>query len=38
MLVLTRSEVEELLDLDTLLDALAAVHVELSAGQASLVP
>jgi len=38
MLVLTRSEVEELLDLDALLDALAAVHVELSAGQASLVP
>jgi len=30
--------VEELLDLDALLDALAAAHAELSAGQASLVP
>src|SRR5256885_7843796 len=38
MLVLTRSEVEELLDLDALLDALAAAHAELSAGDASLVP
>ncbi len=38
MLVLTRSEVEELLDLDALLDALAAAHAELSTGQASLVP
>ena len=38
MLVLSRSDVEELLDLDALLDALAAVHAELSAGQASLVP
>jgi ornithine cyclodeaminase len=38
MLVLTRSEVEGLLDLDALLDALAAAHAELSAGQASLVP
>ena len=38
MLVLTRSEVEELLDLDALLDALAAAHAELSAGTASLVP
>ena len=38
MLVLTRSEVEELLDLDALLDALAAAHAELSSGQASLVP
>jgi alanine dehydrogenase len=38
MLVLTRSEVEELLDLDALLDALAAAHTELSSGQASLVP
>jgi ornithine cyclodeaminase/alanine dehydrogenase-like protein (mu-crystallin family) len=38
MLVLTRTEVEELLDLDALLDALAAAHAELSAGQASLVP
>ena len=38
MLVLSRSEVEELLDLDALLDALAAAHAELSAGRASLVP
>jgi alanine dehydrogenase len=38
MLVLSRSEVEELLDLDALLDALAAAHAELSAGKASLVP
>jgi ornithine cyclodeaminase len=37
MLVLSRSEVEELLDLDALLDALAAAHAELSAGKASLV-
>ena len=38
MLVLSRTEVEELLDLDTLLDALAAAQAELSAGKASLVP
>lgn len=38
MLVLTRAEVEELLDLDALLDALARAHSELSAGQASLPP
>jgi alanine dehydrogenase len=38
MLVLSRHEVEELLDLDALLDALAAAHAELSAGKASLVP
>src|SRR5256885_11972494 len=38
MLVLNRSEVEELLDLDALLDALAAAHAELSGGKASLVP
>jgi len=38
MLVLSRTEVEELLDLDDLLDALAAAHAELSAGEASLVP
>src|SRR4051795_2872699 len=38
MLVLSRSDVEELLDLDALLDALAAAHAELSAGEASLVP
>jgi alanine dehydrogenase len=38
MLVLSRSDVEELLDLEALLDALAAAHAELSAGEASLVP
>jgi alanine dehydrogenase len=38
MLVLSRSDVEGLLDLDALLDALSAAHAELSAGQASLVP
>ena len=38
MLVLSRSEVEELLDLDALLGALADAHAELSAGKASLVP
>lgn len=38
MLVLTRTEVEELLDLDALVDALAAAHAELSAGVASLPP
>jgi alanine dehydrogenase len=38
MLVLSRTEVEELLDLDALPDALAAAQAELSAGKASLVP
>jgi ornithine cyclodeaminase len=38
MLVLSRTDVEELLDLDALLDALAAAHAELSSGKASLVP
>jgi ornithine cyclodeaminase len=38
MLVLSRSQVEELLDLDALVDALAAAHAELSGGEASLVP
>lgn len=38
MLVLSRSEVEELLDLDALSDALSRAHVELSAGKASLPP
>src|SRR3954454_13850205 len=38
MLVLSRREVEELLDLDALLDAVVAAHAELSAGEASLVP
>ncbi|HUJ91367.1 MAG TPA: ornithine cyclodeaminase family protein [Gaiellaceae bacterium] len=36
MLVLSRSEVEELLDVDALFDALAAAHAELSAGQVSM--
>jgi len=38
MLVLTRAEVEELLDLDALIEALASAHAELSAGRASLPP
>jgi ornithine cyclodeaminase len=38
MLVLGRAEVEELLDLDELIDALARAHVELSAGAASMPP
>jgi alanine dehydrogenase len=38
MLVLSRTEVEELLDLDALVEALAAAHAELSAGEASLPP
>ena len=38
MLVLGRAEVEELLDLDELTDALARAHVELSAGAASMPP
>ena len=36
MLVLTRTDVEKLLDLDKLVDALAAAHVELSADSAKL--
>jgi ornithine cyclodeaminase len=36
MLVLTRAEVEELLDLDALPDALARAHAELSAGAISM--
>jgi alanine dehydrogenase len=36
MLVLTRADVEALLDLDELLDALAEAHAQLSAGAASL--
>jgi ornithine cyclodeaminase/alanine dehydrogenase-like protein (mu-crystallin family) len=36
MLVLTRTEVEGLLDLDALLEALAGAHAELSAGSTSL--
>jgi len=38
MLVLSRSDVEELLDLDKLVDALAAAHAELSSDTAKLVP
>jgi alanine dehydrogenase len=38
MLFLSRADVEQLLDLDQLIDALAAAHVELSAGEASLPP
>jgi alanine dehydrogenase len=38
MLVLTRAEVRELLDLDLLLDALERAFVELSAGRASVPP
>ena len=38
MLVLTRTDVEALLDLDRLVDALAAAHAELSADTAKLVP
>jgi ornithine cyclodeaminase/alanine dehydrogenase-like protein (mu-crystallin family) len=38
MLVLTRADVEELLDLDALVDALADAHAKLSAGGASLPP
>lgn len=38
MLVLTRAEVEELLDLDALVEALARTHAELSAGSASMPP
>ncbi len=36
MLVLTRSQVEELLDLDALVEAVAAAQVDLSAGVASM--
>jgi ornithine cyclodeaminase/alanine dehydrogenase-like protein (mu-crystallin family) len=38
MLVLTRSEVEDLLDLDELVGALARAHQELSEGKTSLPP
>jgi ornithine cyclodeaminase/alanine dehydrogenase-like protein (mu-crystallin family) len=38
MLVLTRSDVEELLDLDALVGALAAAHGELSSGATSMPP
>src|SRR5215471_3114100 len=38
MLVLTRSDVEELLDLDDLVDALARAHERLSADEVSMPP
>ena len=38
MIFLSQAEVRELLDLDDLVDALAAAHAELSAGQASMPP
>src|SRR6185503_9141404 len=38
MLVLTRAQVQELLDLDDLLDALERAFVELSAGRTSVPP
>jgi alanine dehydrogenase len=38
MLVLTRADVEALLDLDKLIDALAQAHAELSSGAVSLPP
>lgn len=38
MIVLSQSEVQELLDLDELVEALAAAHVDLSAGDASMPP
>jgi alanine dehydrogenase len=38
VIFLSRSDVEELLDLDALIDALAAAHGELSEGKASMPP
>ena len=38
MIVLSEAEVRELLDLDELVDALAAAHRDLSAGEASMPP
>jgi ornithine cyclodeaminase len=38
VIVLSHEEVRELLDLDELVDALAAAHAELSAGEASMPP
>ncbi|MFN2627359.1 MAG: ornithine cyclodeaminase family protein [Gaiellaceae bacterium] len=38
MLVLSRSDVEKLLDLDQLVDALARAHAQLSAGETSMPP
>jgi alanine dehydrogenase len=38
VIVLSQADVRKLLDLDALVDALAAAHAELSAGQASMPP
>jgi ornithine cyclodeaminase len=38
MIVVSRADVERLLDLDELIDALAAAHADLSAGRASMPP
>jgi ornithine cyclodeaminase/alanine dehydrogenase-like protein (mu-crystallin family) len=38
MLILSQAEVRKLLDLDALVDALAAAHAELSSGKASMPP
>jgi ornithine cyclodeaminase/alanine dehydrogenase-like protein (mu-crystallin family) len=38
VIAISRAEVEDLLDLDELIDALAAAHAELSAGKASMPP
>jgi alanine dehydrogenase len=38
VLILTQAEVRELLDLDALVDALAAAHADLTAGEASMPP
>ena len=38
MILLSQEEVQELLDLDALIDALADAHRELSAGKASMPP
>src|SRR5881227_2651170 len=38
MLVLTQAQVRELLDLDRLVEALAAAHADLTAGKASMPP
>jgi ornithine cyclodeaminase len=38
VIVLSQAEVRELLDLDALVDALAAAHADLSAGKASMPP
>jgi len=38
MLFLSQAEVRDLLDLDALVDALAAAHADLTAGHASMPP